>query len=461
MTETIGNGVFPPPSMPWVGRRDLPIQYGVPVSLGSEAVSACTTSRLEPREHIVIIGGGFGGLTAALALHHAPVRVTLIDRRNYHLFQPLLYQVATAGLSPADIASPIRAILRRQRNTTVLLGKVTGIDVPGKAVLTDQKRVVYDQLVIATGARHAYFNHEEWEQFAPGLKKIDDATDIRRRILLAFERAENSTDEREQQRLLSFVIVGGGPTGVEMAGAIAELARKALSTDFRNIDPRSARIVLVESGSRVLASFPETLSAVAKRALETLGVEVRLGTRVSCCHPEGVIVPNERIEADTIIWAAGVVASPAAKWLDAEKDGAGRVVVGRDLTLEGHPEIFVIGDTALVKAANGKPLPGIAPVAKQQGAYVARVIAARVRGRPALAPSRYRHLGTMATIGRKSAVVDFGNFRLSGFLAWLFWGIVHVYALVGFRNRAAVMMGWLWAYITFERGARLITGHET
>lgn len=461
MTETIGNGVFPPPSMPWVERRDLPIQYGVPVSLGSETVSACTTSRLEPREHIVIIGGGFGGLTAALALRHAPVRVTLIDRRNYHLFQPLLYQVATAGLSPADIASPIRAILRRQRNTTVLLGKVTGIDVPGKAVLTDQRRVVYDQLVIATGARHAYFNHEEWEQFAPGLKKIDDATDIRRRILLAFERAENSNDEREQQRLLSFVIVGGGPTGVEMAGAIAELARKALSTDFRNIDPRSARIVLVESGSRVLASFPETLSAVAKRALETLGVEVRLGTRVSCCDPEGVIVPNERIEADTIIWAAGVVASPAAKWLDAEKDGAGRVVVGRDLTLEGHPEIFVIGDTALVKAANGKPLPGIAPVAKQQGAYVARVIAARVRGRPALAPFRYRHLGTMATIGRKSAVVDFGNFRLSGFLAWLFWGIVHVYALVGFRNRAAVMMGWLWAYITFERGARLITGHET
>lgn len=257
------------------------------------------------------------------------------------------------------------------------------------------------------------------------------------------------------------MIVGGGPTGVEMAGAIAELARKALSTDFRNIDPRSARIVLVESGSRVLASFPETLSAVAKRALETLGVEVRLGTRVSCCDPEGVIVPNERIEADTIIWAAGVVASPAAKWLDAEKDGAGRVVVGRDLTLEGHPEIFVIGDTALVKTANGKPLPGIAPVAKQQGAYVARVIAARVRGRPALAPFRYRHLGTMATIGRKSAVVDFGNFRLSGFLAWLFWGIVHVYALVGFRNRAAVMMGWLWAYITFERGARLITGHET
>jgi NADH dehydrogenase len=447
--------------MPWGECRDLPIKFGVPLIPRAKTAPACTTAGLDRREHIVIIGGGFGGLTTALALRHVPVRVTLIDRRNYHLFQPLLYQVATAGLSPADIASPIRAILRRQRNTTVLLGKVTGIDVAGKAVLTDERRVVYDQLVIATGARHAYFNHEEWEQFAPGLKKIDDATDIRRRILLAFERAENSSDEREQQRLLSFVIVGGGPTGVEMAGAIAELARKALSTDFRNIDPRSARIVLVESGSRVLASFPETLSSVAKRALEKLGVEVRLGTRVSRCDPEGVIVANERIEADTIIWAAGVMASPAAKWLGAETDHVGRVVVGRDLTLDGHPEIFVIGDTALAKEANGKPLPGIAPVAKQQGAYVARVIAARVRGKPAPAPFRYRHLGTMATIGRKSAVVDFGKLRLSGFLAWILWGFVHVYFLVGFRNRVAVMMGWLWAYITFERGARLITGHET
>jgi NADH:quinone reductase (non-electrogenic) len=409
----------------------------------------------------VIVGGGFGGLTAARALRHLPVRVTLIDRRNYHLFQPLLYQVATAGLSPADIASPIRAILRRQRNTTVLLGKVTGIDMAGKAVLIDQRRVAYDQLVIATGARHAYFNHEEWERFAPGLKKIDDATDICGRILLAFERAENSNDERERQRLLSFVIVGGGPTGVEMAGAIAELARKALSIDFRNIDPRSARVVLIESGSRVLASFPEPLSAIAKRALEKLGVEVRLGARVSRCDPEGVIVANERIEADTIIWAAGVMASPAAKWLDAEKDPAGRVVVGRDLTLPGHPDIFVIGDTALATAAAGKPLPGIAPVAKQEGAYVARVIAARVCNKPAPAPFRYRHIGAMATIGRKSAVADFGKIRLSGFIAWVLWGLVHVYFLVGFRNRIAVMMGWLWAYVTFQRGARLITGHET
>jgi NADH dehydrogenase FAD-containing subunit len=409
---------------------------------------------------VVIIGGGFGGLTAARAMRHLPVRVTLIDRRNYHLFQPLLYQVATAGLSPADIASPIRAILRRQRNITVLLGKVTGIDIAGKAVLTDERRIVYDQLVVATGARHGYLSHEEWEQFAPGLKKIDDATDIRGRILLAFERAEMTSDEGERQRLLSFVIVGGGPTGVEMAGAIAELARVALSIDFRNIDPGSARIVLVESGLRVLAHFPEALSAVAKRTLEKLGVEVRLGVRVSHCDPTGVVIANERVEAHTIIWAAGVMASPAAKWLDAEKDAAGRVMVEPDLTLPGHNEIFVIGDTALAKATDGTPLPGIAPVAKQQGAYTARVIGARAQGRPAPKPFRYRHLGTMATIGRRSAVADFGWFRLSGLIAWLLWGLVHVYFLVGFRNRIAVTMGWLWAYMTFGRGARLITGHD-
>ena len=417
-------------------------------------------SKLDPREHVVIIGGGFGGLTAARALRHVPVRVTLIDRRNYHLFQPLLYQVATAGLSPADIASPIRAILRRQCNITVLLGKVIGIDIAGKAVLTDERRVAFDQLIIATGARHGYFNHEDWEVHAPGLKKIDDATEIRGRILLAFERAESTSDTSERQRLLSFVIVGGGPTGVEMAGAIAELARVALSIDFRNIDPKSARVILVESGRRVLGHFPESLSSVAKCELEKLGVEVRLGARVSRCDPEGVIVANERIEAHTIIWAAGVMASPAAKWLDAEKDAAGRVVVGPDLTLPNHPGIFVIGDTALAKGADGKPLPGVAPVAKQQGAYAARVIDARVHGKPAPKPFRYRHLGAMATIGRRSAVADFGKFRLSGFIAWLLWGLVHIYFLVGFRNRIAVAMGWLWAYVTFGRGARLITGHD-
>jgi NADH:quinone reductase (non-electrogenic) len=289
---------------------------------------------------------------------------------------------------------------------------------------------------------------------------IDDATDIRGRILLAFELAETTSDETERRRLLTFVIVGGGPTGVEMAGAIAELARVALSVDFRNIDPRSARVVLVESGLRVLARFPETLSATAKRALEKLGVEVRLGARVSRCDPTGVIIANERIWAHTIIWAAGVMASPAAKWLDAEKDAAGRVVVGPDLTLHGHPEIFVIGDTALAKAEDGTPLPGIAPVAKQQGAYAAGVIGTRVRRMPTPKAFHYRHLGTMATIGRRSAVVDFGRVRLSGFIAWLLWGLVHIYFLVGFRNRIAVMMGWLWAYLTFGRGARLITGHD-
>jgi len=409
---------------------------------------------------IVIVGAGFGGLSAALALARTPAQIVVIDERNYHLFQPLLYQVATAGLSPADIAAPIRGILRRQKDAHVMLGSVTGIDLSGRAVILRDRTVPYDYLIVATGARHAYFGHDEWAAVAPGLKKIDDATDIRGRILVAFERAETSSDPRQRRRLLTFVIVGGGPTGVEMAGAIAELARRALSTDFRNIDPGSARIVLVESGPRVLAAFPETLSAAAKRALERLGVEVLLGARVSRCGPEGVIISNDCIEADTIIWAAGIMASPAAKWLGSEQDRAGHVVVERDLTLKGHPEIFVIGDTALVKAADGKPLPGIAPVAKQQGAYVGRVIAARVGRRPVPGPFRYRHLGTMATIGRKSAVADFGNLHLSGFIAWLLWGIVHVYFLVGFRNRVAVLMGWLWAYLTFERGARLITGHD-
>jgi NADH:ubiquinone reductase (H+-translocating) len=424
-------------------------------------VSAVSTAAVPAAcEHVIIVGGGFGGLAAALALRNTPVRVTLIDRRNYHLFQPLLYQVATAGLSPADIASPIRGILSGQRNTTVLLDKVTGIDIAGKSVLIGDRRLGYDQLLIATGARHAYFEHDEWERFAPGLKKIDDATGIRSRILLAFERAENSVDDLERRRLLTFVIVGGGPTGVEMAGAIAELARKALSTDFRNIDPRSARIILIEGGPRVLARFPETLSAAAERALERLGVEVRVDTRVSRCGHDGIVAANARIEAQTIIWAAGVIASPAAKWLGAEQDSVGRAVVGADLTLKDHPEIFVIGDTALARAADGKPLPGTAAVAKQQGTYVARVIHARVVGGRALAPFRYRHLGTLATIGRKSAVADFGKVRLSGFIAWLLWGLVHVYFLVGFRNRFVVLMGWLWAYVTFERGARLITGHE-
>jgi len=409
----------------------------------------------QPR--VVIVGAGFAGLSAAKALAGAPVDVTVVDRRNYHLFQPLLYQVATAALSPADIATPIRGILRKQRNTTILLARVTGIDVAARIVETDGRQIPYDTLLVATGARHAYFGRDEWEGVAPGLKKIEDATDIRRKILIAFERAETSDDQAERRRLLNFVIIGAGATGVELAGAIAELGRKALASDFRNIDPRETRVVLVEAGPRVLPAFPERLSATAKRALETLGVEVRLGKPVTGCDEGGIIVDGERIEARTILWAAGVAASPAAKWLSAEKDRADRVIVGPDLTLPGHPEIFVLGDTALVPDAAGKPLPGIAPVAKQQGFYAARLIRARLAGK-ALPAFRYRHLGSMATIGRKVAVADFGRVTMSGRIAWLLWGVVHVCFLIGFRNRLAVLLDWLWAYVTFQRGSRLITG---
>jgi NADH dehydrogenase len=407
---------------------------------------------------VVVIGAGFGGLSAATGLRHAPVSVTVIDRRNYHLFQPLLYQVATAALSPADIASPIRAILRGQKNAEVLLAKVTDIDQQRREVVLEHRRVAYDYLVVATGARHAYFGHDEWERFAPGLKKIDDATELRRRILLAFEQAEIATDEAERRRLLTFVVIGGGPTGVEMAGAIAELAKMALARDFRHIDPRQARIILIEAGPRILAAFPPKLSEKAERALTRLGVEVRAGAAVTSCDEEGVRLGEERIPSACIVWGAGVAASPAAKWLEAERDKAGRVMVGPDLTLPGHPEIFVIGDTAHALDAEGKPLPGVAPVAKQQGKYVAKAIQARIAGQPAVRPFRYRNLGNLATIGRRAAVADFGWLRVSGRLAWLLWGLVHIYFLIGFRNRVAVLLDWIWAYLTFQRGARLITG---
>lgn len=410
------------------------------------------------RPHIVIVGAGFGGLSAAHALSGADADVTVIDRRNYHLFQPLLYQVATAGLSPAQIASPIRAILRHAANVRVVLGRVTGVDKERRTVTLEDRTVAYDQLVIATGARHAYFGHDEWEGVAPGLKKIDDATMIRRRILQAFEHAEVSDDPAARQRLLTFVVIGAGPTGVEMAGAIAELARVALRHDFRTINPTEARIVLVEAGPRVLAAFPPVLSAAAQRSLENLGVEVRLGTAVTQCDDKGVTIGSERLEAATIIWGAGVAASSAATWLAAEKDRAGRVVVGADLTVPGRPEIFVIGDTAQAMGADGKPLPGLAPVAKQQGAYVARVLRARLAGKPAPGPFRYRNFGTMATIGRRAAVADFGWIRFDGTIAWLLWGLVHVSFLIGFRNRLVVMLDWMWSYVTFQSGARLITG---
>lgn len=407
---------------------------------------------------VVIIGAGFGGLTAAKELANAPVQVTIIDRRNYHLFQPLLYQVATAGLSPADIATPIRGIVRRQRNTTVLLGRVTGVDAASRSVLIGERLVPYDYLIIATGARHAYFGHDEWEAFAPGLKKIEDGTDIRRRILLAFEMAENASDPEERKRLLNFVIIGAGATGVELAGTIAELAHRALASDFRNIDSREARVILIEAGSRLLPAFPEKLSASAKRSLERLHVEVRFGAPVTACDAQGVEVAGERIYSQCVIWAAGVMASPAAKWLDAERDRAGRVKVTPDLSVPGHPEIFVIGDTASVTDEGGNPVPGIAPAAKQMGSYVADLIRGRVSGKNRSRPFQYKHLGSMATIGRKAAVADFGWIRFSGRFAWLLWGVVHIYFLIGFRNRMAVLLDWLWAYVTFHRGSRLITG---
>jgi NADH dehydrogenase len=410
------------------------------------------------RPHIVIVGAGFGGLSAAVALAGAEADVTVVDRRNYHLFQPLLYQVATAGLSPAQIASPIRAILRKAANARVLLGKVTGVDKEHRTVSVEDRTLSYDYLVLATGARHAYFGHDDWESVAPGLKKIDDATAIRRRILVAFENAEAADTHEARRRFLTFVVIGGGPTGVEMAGAIAELARVALRHDFRNIDPREASIVLVEAGPRVLPAFPPTLSEAAHKSLDRLAVEVRLGTRVTQCDEGGVTIGEDRLQAATIIWGAGVAASSAANWLGAENDRVGRVVVGPDLTVPGHPEIFCIGDTAQVKSADGQPLPGLAPVAKQQGAYVARVLRARLAGKPAPRPFRYRNFGAMATIGRRAAVADFGWIRITGTLAWLLWGAVHVSFLIGFRNRLVVILDWLWSYVTFQSGARLITG---
>jgi NADH dehydrogenase len=405
---------------------------------------------------VVIIGAGFGGLSAAKQLAGSFFEVTVVDQHNYHLFQPLLYQVATAGLSPADIASPIRGILRRQSNVNVILAQVSDIDTEGKDVLAEGRRISFDHLIIATGAEHAYFGND-WASYAPGLKTIDNATYIRRRILLAFERAETEPDPREQRRLLNFVVVGGGPTGVEMAGAIAELAKRALAADFHSIDPRSARIVLIEAAPRLLTPFDPALSEKARQALEQLGVEVRLGSIVTDCDCAGVSIGMERIETRTIVWAAGVKASPVAEWLGAEHDRAGRVKVRTDLSVPGHPDIFVIGDAALAAGPDGNPLPGIAPVAKQQGKYVARLLVDRTNGKR-MRPFRYRDFGLLATIGRKRAIAQMGRLRLSGFPAWLLWSVAHIYFLIGFRNRLMVALNWAWNYLTFQRGTRLITG---
>jgi NADH dehydrogenase len=411
-----------------------------------------------PLPHVVILGAGFGGLQAARALRDAPVRVTVVDRRNHHLFQPLLYQVATAALSPADIAYPIRSILRHQQNADVLLAEVLSIDPAAREVVLPDARLPYDYLIVALGARHAYFGHEEWEPNAPGLKSLEDALDIRRRILLAFELADRERDPERRRALLTFVIVGGGPTGVELSGAIAEISRHVIVDDFRHIDPREARIVLVEAGPRLLPSYGEESSRRAEAALRARGVEVRTGAAVTRVDAEGVFLgETERLAAKTVIWAAGVAASPFASRLGVPLDKSGRVVVEPDLSIPGHPEIFVIGDLALFLHQGGRALPGLSPVAMQQGRYAAGVVGARIRGAP-VPPFHYLDKGTMAVIGRSDAVAEIGGLRLWGFPAWLAWCFVHIFFLIGFRNRFIVMFEWAWAYTSYQRGARLITG---
>jgi NADH dehydrogenase len=409
------------------------------------------------RPKVVIIGGGFGGLEAAKALARAPVDVVLVDRQNHHCFQPLLYQVATAALSPADVAWPIRSILSRQENVRVLMAQVSGIDTAANVVKAGSLSLPYDYLVLATGVTHSYFGHDDWAGVAPGLKSIEDARLIRASFLLAFERAEIAEDESERKRLLTFVIVGGGPTGVEMAGSIAEVASRTLRSDFRRIDPATSRIVLIEAGSRVLPALPENLSRYAQSALEKMGVEVLLNTAVTGCDRNGVSFADGRIDSATVIWAAGVAASPAAGWIEAEHDRAGRIKVYHDLSVLGRPNIFVAGDLASVQGKAGQPLPGIAPAAKQMGRYVGKLIAARVAGRADPKPFVYRHYGDLATIGRKAALVKLGRFELTGFLGWLFWGVAHIYFLIGIRNRFVIAVTWLWSYLTFRRGARLIS----
>ncbi len=405
---------------------------------------------------VVIVGAGFGGLQAAKALHSTPVHVTVIDRQNHHLFQPLLYWVATAGLSPADITSPVRGILRKQKNTEVLMAEVTGVDLEQQRVLMGERSVPYDYLVLATGAHDNYFGHPEWETNAPGLKSVVDAISIRRKILLAFEAAEMETDPEKIKELLTFVLVGAGPTGVEMAGAIAELAHKSLATDFRHIDTTSTRIILLEATPRILAAFPKSLARKSQKKMNHMGIEVRTGALVSAIDEHGVVAGGERIAAKTIIWTAGISASSAGKWLGAEVDRAGRVKVNGDLSVPGHPDVFVIGDTASA-TQDGKPLPGVAPVAMQAGRYVARLVAHRVRGEELNKPFQYRNKGNLATVGRSYAIVDIGKIRLTGLIAWVMWLVVHIYYLIGFRNRFITLFQWAWTYFTYTRGARLIT----
>ena len=416
---------------------------------------------IERRPRVVIVGAGFGGLEAARSLRNADVDITLIDRRNFHLFQPLLYQVATAALSPGDIAWPTRSIFRNHKNVTVLMCEVRGVDVHARTVTDGTAVIPYDFLILATGAAHSYFGHDEWSAFAPALKTMDNALTIRARLLLAFEQAELSTDPQERARFMTTVIVGGGATGVELAGAIAELDHRTLLGEFRRFEPAHARIILIEAGPRVLPSFPEHLSAIARASLTSMRVEVRTGLSVTDCNSQGVtLAGGEKLAAATIIWAAGIAASPAGEWIGALRDRAGRVLVNPDLSVQEHPEIFVIGDAATVRDVTQRPVPGVAPAAKQMGRYVGQAIAARVRGRAAPAAFEYQNWGDLAAIGRKSAVVSLGRFRLTGFVGWLFWGAAHIWFLIGFRSRVVVAFSWLWSYLTFQRGARLISDRD-
>ena len=415
---------------------------------------------MQAAHHFVIVGGGFAGLWATRALASAPVRITLIDRHNHHLFQPLLYQVATAGLSAPDIAAPLRHILRKQANVEVRLAEVAAIAPQEKhVVLADGTTIAYDALLLATGATHAYFGRDEWARHAPGLKTLDDALQLRRHLLLAFERAEAETDPGKRAAWLSFAIIGGGPTGVELAGTLAEIARHTLKNEFRRIDPSQARVRLVEAGPRVLASFPDTLSEKARRQLERLGVEVVTGTPVSDITDEGYRLGDTFVPAKTVVWAAGVAASPLARTLGVSLDRAGRVPVKPDLSVAGHPDIFVAGDLAAV-TSDGRPVPGVAPAAKQMGRHVAQVLRARLDGRASPGDFRYQDYGNLATIGRMAAVVDFGRLKFSGLLAWWFWLTAHVFFLIGFRNRLVVLLNWCWAYWSYQRGARIILGKD-
>lgn len=417
-----------------------------------------TDQHLMPGHRVVIVGGGFAGLSCAESLKGSGAKITLIDRRNHHLFQPLLYQAATSTLPVSEIAWPLRQVFRARRDVVTLLGEVAGVDPVARQVrLTDGATVAYYTLVLATGAQHAYFGNDEWAAYAPGLKTLEDATRIRAQIITAFEAAERAADPAERQRLMTFVVIGGGTTGVEMAAAIAELARRVMPIEFRNVDTRDARVILLEAGPRILGGFPESLGRYAKRALERQGVEVRLGSAVTDCGPGYVTAGERRIRANTVVWAAGVQASDAARWIGAASDRAGRVCVAADLTVPGFSEIFVIGDTAAVAGVSGVPVPGIAPAAKQMGRYSALVIASRLHGRSAPAPFRYRHKGNFATIGRRAAIVSLGWIRLSGPLAWWTWGIGHIWFLIGTRSRIIVAVNWLWSHLFGQKCARLIT----